>query len=182
VAHRVIGVDPSLNGFAVSLPTGQVFTLSSGYSPAAWVKLGWERLAIIRAGLEYYVRMASPSLMVVEDLPRHSKGNAAALGMAHGLAREVAATHHVPIAEIVPATLKHYATGNGRADKALMILEANRYRSTPVEDDNQADADWLRRMGEHWLGNPTPGMAGVRERNIWGPWTKAPGAKWPAGL
>jgi Holliday junction resolvasome RuvABC endonuclease subunit len=178
-----MGVDPSLNGFAVSLPTGQVFTVGSDRSAAAWVKLGWRRLAIIRAALDHYVRAARPELFVVEDLPRHSTGNAAALGMAHGVAREVAAAHRLPIAEIVPATLKHYATGNGTADKGLMILEANRWRVAPVEDDNQADADWLRHMGEHWLGEPVSAMhRDVRGRDIWGPWKKAPGAKWPAPL
>lgn len=181
-----MGCDPSLNGFAVSLPNGQCFTIGSSMSAGAWQKLGWTRLSQIRASLDHYIRSSRPGLFVVESLLTTGQGNVGPLAMAHGVAREVAAANKVPIAEVNPTTLKLYATGKGNADKALMVVEANRARepwvlNAVVGDDNQADADWLRRMGEHWaFGKTVSPDHAARRAQIFGPWKKAPGAKWPA--
>lgn len=177
-----MGEDPSLTSTGVSLPNGQTFTIKTG-GP----ENGWDRLKWLRAGLIYYAELGRPDLIVIEDLPTRSAGDVGKLGMAHGVAREVAATLGIRIAEIVPATLKHYATGSGVADKALMIAEANRFRPDDSQiragRDDEADADWLRRMGLHWAGGtPVSEAHAARTRDIWGPWKKSPGAKWPPPL
>ncbi len=177
-----MGCDPSLNGFAVSLPNGQCFTVGSAHSAAAWRRFGWGRLARIRQGLDFLIGRTEPDLLVVEKLVTSGPGDVTMLAYAHGIAREVAAARGVPIAEVMPSTAKRYATGSGSADKALMVVEANRFRGEwgPVEDDNQADATWFRLMGEHWANGTTVSPEHAARRDcIFGPWKKTAGAQWP---
>jgi len=50
--------------------------------------------------------------------------------------------------DVHSGTLKKYFTGNGRADKAMMMAEATKRCGRPITDDNEADAIavamWLR--------------------------------------
>ena len=69
-----------------------------------------------------------------------------------GLAYGVAAQH---VVEVNPSTLKAYATGNGRADKATMIAAARtRYGGTAALSHDEADALHLAGMAAHAAGVP----------------------------
>lgn len=72
----------------------------------------------------------------------HRGGAATEIGvglMAHALA--VAAEFKAETAPVHSATLKKFATGNGRAEKEDMIRKANLLKPMrPVKDDNEADA------------------------------------------
>lgn len=54
---------------------------------------------------------------------------------------------------VAPSTLKKFATGSGKADKARMVLEARRKWPgwTPATHD-EADARWVLAWAEHALG------------------------------
>jgi Holliday junction resolvasome RuvABC endonuclease subunit len=173
---EVMGGDPSLSKTGICLPDGSVFHIDTGDATRGDVRL-WD----LERALLYYLESRPPALAVLEDLPTHSKGNVAVMGMAHGIVRKCIAQKRIPRALIVPATLKMFATGHGNADKAEMIHAANIHRKAPhvtphmnllgepncrgckgemlapITDDNEADAWWLRQMGLWWMGDESLG-------------------------
>ncbi len=56
---------------------------------------------------------------------------------------------------VPPSSLKKFATGKGNANKLQMVIAARERLSLDIEDDNLADAAWLREMGLHIIGHPT---------------------------
>lgn len=59
------------------------------------------------------------------------------------------------VVEVVPGTLKKYATGNGNAGKDNMLAAAiRRYPQAAAVDNNVADAVHLAAMGARFLGRP----------------------------
>lgn len=182
---HVLGVDASLTATGLCLPSSNTFVIKTGGAGR-----GDFRLTELRRSLSYYLRSATVDLAVVEDLPTHSKGNVAVLGMAHGVVRELLAEYRIPRGLIIPATLKKFATGNGACDKRDMIAAANMIRPDrdPITDDNEADAWWLRQMGRWWLGAKDLDEIGQRDfdghgtrhRCVFGPWKSIGGAKWPS--
>ena len=58
----------------------------------------------------------------------------------HGIIQEISETYNIPIHYVNQKTLKHWATGNGNANKDLMVEYCmKRWKIEPV-DDNEADA------------------------------------------
>jgi Holliday junction resolvasome RuvABC endonuclease subunit len=53
---------------------------------------------------------------------------------------ELAERHGVPYTSVHPSTLKLWATGYGKADKAAMMAEASRRAGRDVIENNEADA------------------------------------------
>ena len=83
-----------------------------------------------------------PELMVYEQ-PHHRGG--AATSIIIGLLTEVlafAAAREIDLMTVHSATLKKFATGNGRANKDLMIDASKNFGWDP-KDDNEADASLL---------------------------------------
>lgn len=189
-APAVMGGDISLRKTGICLPDGYTLTITTGEA-----KLGDWRLYDLQRSFRYTLRANPCTLAVLEDLPRHSKGEVSIIGMAHGVIRSTLAEYRIPRALITPAGLKVFATGAGNSDKASMILAANAHRaylqpgSRQITDDNEADAWWLQQMGQwfhgarHLAENADPFLHGdkVRQRCVFGPWKdpKNPGAKWP---
>ncbi len=145
----VIGLDLSLNapGLCVSAARAESLKLDP--------KDGDLRLSQIRDWLAYYVARWQHQLAVIEAVPPYAPATAS-LERVHGVAREVLARHGVPFAYVSATALKLFATDNGQADKQAMMRAAE-IRATDAgwkpADDNQADAWWLRRMGE-WAMRP----------------------------
>ena len=90
-------------------------------------------------------------------------GGAGRLSLIHaaglrGVALAWAAEHGIPVVSIAPSSLKLWAAGHGRADKAAMIASARRlWPAWAGSDDNEADAlcllAWgLEQAGEARLG------------------------------
>jgi Holliday junction resolvasome RuvABC endonuclease subunit len=190
----VMGVDPSLTHSGLCLPDGSTVSIKTGGA-----NVGDKRLGIIRRELSHQLRLWPIRYAVLEDIPFSSKGNTAGAAFGHAIIRDVLADFGIPVGLIVPATLKMFATGAGNADKVAMVAAANRQRSeharltgkldhyADLTDDNEADAWWLRQMGL-WLAKADEldsnvdefiGAAAVRDKCCYGPWRKAPGAKWP---
>lgn len=189
---EVIGIDPSLKATGICLPDGSTFTLATGDA-----KRGDTRLHDLRKALRYYLRKAPARLAVVEVPTQFKSGDAAlAAGMAQGIVREILVEFAVPFGKINPSLVKKFATGRGggpETDKLHMIAAANRHRFAlhgpadgtydNLDDDNQADAWWLREMGLWHLGvrrlDPmqdtitTPHL--IRDETV----KDSKGAKWP---
>lgn len=76
--------------------------------------------------------------------------NLYAARVAHGLVAIVEAyayEHRVVTFHVAPNTLKHWATGNGRADKAAMIETARERYGYSGDSDDEADALHLLQFG-----------------------------------
>lgn len=157
---KIIGLDLSLT--APGYCTGPQRGHSLSFDP----KMGDRRLCEIRDMVDHCVAPAlgqRADLAVIESVPfGPNLGGAGALDRVHGVAREALARRGVPFAYVSPPTLKLFATGDSRADKAAMMSAAqNRAMSGWVPaDDNAADAWHLWDMGNlavSFSANPAPG-------------------------
>lgn len=103
--------------------------------------------------LESILSLTMPNLVVYEQA--HHRGGYATdilVGMVTRL-HEKCELFKVEYAPVHSATLKKWATGNGRADKEDMVLAAvQRYPNIAIKDDNQADALLLLAYAEEKFG------------------------------
>lgn len=90
--------------------------------------------------------------LVVYERP-HLRGGHAASVLSHLEGELLAHCYLIGVEHtaVHSATLKKFATGSGRADKAAMIVAAKRINPN-VEDDNEADAIMLAAYGAGLLG------------------------------
>lgn len=110
------------------------FTLKRGESPGM-------RFLRARSWLGELFQLLDGKIDVIVYEQAHHRGGAAT-AVCVGLATEVqafAAEHGIELMTVHTATLKKFATGNGRASKANMIQAAKEKEWNPV-DDNEADA------------------------------------------
>lgn len=153
--YRVLGLDLSLSSTGVCTPDGSTYRIKTRD------KDGDYRLVIIRDRLAADIAAHRPQLAVLEDLPMTANA-AGVTGMVQGIAREALARAGVPVARIVPATLKSYACDNGRADKRQMAAAAYLHAGAEFPGDLNArgeggdmcDAWWCRAAGLDWLAAP----------------------------
>lgn len=147
---NVIGLDLSLAGTGIAHIDGRTATLKTRAAD------GDKRLLQIAEAVERAVTYSAPTLVVIEDLPKHAMA-AGITGMVHGIARSVLLQAGVPYALISPATLKSYAADNGRASKDQLAAAAYLAAGREFPGDkggDQCDAWWLRAAGLDWLGAP----------------------------
>lgn len=196
---EIMAADISLRATGLTLPNGQCFTLETGDA-----RHGHRRLFDLQRMFRHYLRSWPCRLLVIEApaVTNHGRQGsmAATVGIfrAQGAILTVAGEYRLPVAEVELHTLKTFACGKGNADKKEMMAAANRHRDRhrahigantgPLDDDNQADAWWLREMGLWHLGvrgrlDPSYDdflhADAVREKAVHGPWNKTPGARWP---
>lgn len=80
---------------------------------------------------------------------------------------KVCAAHNIEVSSVHTATLKKFATGNGRADKSEMTEAASKIvgRTLSVQDDNdESDAIHLVRWGLTESGKAKAGRANRKRR------------------
>jgi Holliday junction resolvasome RuvABC endonuclease subunit len=141
--RRVMGIDPSLNSTGLAMVDGTLTTLKQ--KPAD----GDYRLVNIRLGIIRALGGSNrPDLVVMEDLPRNAMG-AGITGQVQGVIREVLQGYRVPYLLVSAATLKKFATNNGRADKAMMRAAWLHYALEDNPRDDEVDAAWLRALGQY---------------------------------
>lgn len=150
--HGVVGVDPSLAATGYADTLGQfTFKQKPGYGRLNNLLGDFEdRLAesvsITRA-------QGQELVAVIEDLPQQARA-AGLTGMAQGVIRAVLEAYGVQYATISPASLKKFATDNGRASKDDMAAAMAKHHGSAPRDDNQVDAWWLRELGLQLLDHP----------------------------
>lgn len=149
-ALRVVGLDISLTstGVATDRWCDRIVTSSD------WPTL--RRLRTIRKGVGERVRGADA--VVLEGLAYAAVGGKhherSALWWLIVERLDATLDAGVGIAAIPPASLKVYATGNGRADKAEVIQAARWHFGDRVSGPDEADATWLAAAGHAALGQP----------------------------
>jgi Holliday junction resolvasome RuvABC endonuclease subunit len=99
-----------------------------------------------------------PPLIVCEEPIRHFLGSSAAevCYALHSRVQEQCHFRGVTLALVHPMTLKKFATGSGRADKAAMLAGAQARWGKHIKDHNEADALWVLQWAQHNLVDKQP--------------------------
>lgn len=145
----VVGLDLSLTATGWANVAG----VSGVYRTKA---TGTERLAALRRAVDILVGagLDSADLIVIEGYSFGSRNGGEKLGELGGVIRLLLHDRGVRWVEAPPATLKKYATGKGNAGKNDVKAAARKRLGWGGEDDNEADALWLRAIGLELLGAP----------------------------
>jgi crossover junction endodeoxyribonuclease RuvC len=150
---RVIGLDLSLasSGVAGNAGGGWVARIrtESSTEPAQLARLRW-----IRGAVMDYTRHAD--LVMVEGLAFSSQTgqHLTRAGLWHLVVEAIDAAG-IPWAQVIPGTLKRYATGKGNAGKdQVLAAVVRRFPAVEVTGNDQADALVLAAMGADHLGHP----------------------------
>ncbi len=145
---QIAGLDLSLNATGVCLPDGETYTIKCKASQ------GDRRFTLIRDHIRTVLRHARPDVVVIEDLGRFKGRTMIVMSMVRACAVLELLDRGTPYVFISPTSLKTFATGNGRADKADMMRSATDWGGPAFTDDNQCDAWWLRQVGLCAYGCP----------------------------
>lgn len=150
--YRVIGIDPSLASTGIAYANGELTNVKTEKSEGVYRLQPIYNTTFAAAGSGYW--KGTKSLAVVEDLPRNAMG-AGLTGQAQGCVRLAIANAGISMLTIAPATLKKFATGNGKADKGE--LKARYKLDTGAENKNsdQVDAYYMRQYGVALLAEAT---------------------------
>lgn len=189
ISMNIIGIDlGTTTGWASISHAGDTLLSRSGFcllatekELAAQREQGWERRLDLRFRrlldlLEDSLAAGTTSLVVFEDVLFHR--SQAQVQLWSRLSGAVwAAVHHynkshpaspVDIQAIPTGVLKHFATGNGGADKAEMdrALRSRYPTLYPASgNDNEIDAVWLSLYGVAWISDRSL-MTTTAERRI----------------
>jgi hypothetical protein len=168
---KVIGLDLSIAGTGICIPDER--KIFRAWTVQLDPYIGDFRLGIIRRSVRAH--LPGIDFAVLEDLP-HNAMAAGISGMVHGVVRDELNDHGVPYVLIVPATLKCFATGGGKADKKAMVAGMKETMSRQPDTHNAADAFWLWAAGMDYVGQPVcPRPAAWRRRLHVADWTPVQG-------
>lgn len=141
---NIVGLDLSLAATGVCTDYGLHTVKTRSEDP-----LG-RRLTYIKS--EVGSLIAKADLLVVEGLFVGHNTNTIQLAKVHGIIEHLAWVWAIPIAFISPATLKKFAVGTARAEKADMKVEASKVFGVEG-NNNEIDAFWLRFAGRIHYGD-----------------------------
>ena len=172
---RVAGLDPSLACTGYARPDGTVVRIPTSTDRSTLDRIHridrdlrrllnpGDRLVKVSGRAKMIPDPNRPEVVVVEGFGGAGPGREAALKTV-GLGTVLRLTiwrSKIRLVEVAPNTLKAYATGNGRSDKAAM-REAYADRLRPTLTDrpldvghDEIDALWLRDVGR-WLADELP--------------------------
>jgi Holliday junction resolvasome RuvABC endonuclease subunit len=143
----------------------------------------WRRIVSpIFASIDAYIEQGAHPLAVMEEFPMGLAGGGGVSGKVadrlglRGVLLYGFDARGVPVAMVNPTTLKVYATGGGRSDKAEMTTAARAQFGVRIANDNEADALWLLRMGlDHYrdgdTGSVDPKSQAACARVRWPNWS-----------
>ena len=149
----VVGIDPSLTGFAVSL-----VSVADPSKQATYVytskKRGVERLVDIKNTLHWILEDATVVDVAIEGTVVRSP-SASVLGELSGVIKAyLFETHNLFPLQVPPMSLKKFVTGKGNGvQKNQILLHVYKKWNVEFSDDNAADAYSLARFvrGGHTL-------------------------------
>jgi len=151
----VVGIDPSLTGFAmVALYPDGVLVQSEHTTKSTKTLSGRvERLGVLASAAENFVKEHLPSLCLIEGYAHAAKWKAAAIGELGGVVRtRIVGLADVTV-EVPPTMLKKFATGKGNAGKLDVVQKVGKKFNVVFKTDNMADA-----LGLAWLGGAVVGF------------------------
>ena len=144
---NVVGLDLSLTATGIALADGSFDTIKP-------TTKGMARLAAIEAIVMDYT--AGCDLAVIEGYSMGSRNSQShALGELGGVVRLALHRQDTPYVDVPPTRLKKWATGKGNADKDAVLVKAVKRFDPSPENNNEADAAWLRDIGMAWTEGRT---------------------------
>jgi crossover junction endodeoxyribonuclease RuvC len=148
MALFVVGLDLSLAASGVATPGG-TFCLKPRTK-------GMERLLEIRRSVDAFVwDFGRPAdLVVVEGYAYAAHQMAHQLGEVGGVIKLYLHEHGFRVAVVPPAKLRKYATGAGNAAKEAALATAVKRSGIEFRTHHEAEAWWLRMMGQDAMGEP----------------------------
>ena len=159
----IIGIDPSLTSTGIVVLRGNKVELAvtTKNKPALGtierVRLIYERIVDIQENLSDGEKWQAPDLIVIEGFSYGSKGRSvfdiAYLGWRIREELERLRTEdNIPWLEVPPSQLKKFATGQGNANKEIILQQVYKRWGVEFSDNNQADAYVLAQIGRAYLG------------------------------
>lgn len=136
MAPVILGIDPSLTSTGVAIGADLLTIVPK--------RAGDARLEEIYDAVLTYSRAADYAC--IEGLVHRSPA-VGALGQVQGIVRLALIRTRTPYAVAPPATVKLYATLNGRADKRAMADAWEQHTGTRVRQYDKVDAAWVREIG-----------------------------------
>lgn len=141
----VAGLDLSLNATGVATPAGEALTIRPQTT-------GMARLAVIETAVVQ--ECTGADLVIIEGYAQGSPYRAHALGEVGGVVRLALWRAGIEWLAVPPTRLKKYASGNGKADKAVMLAAARERLGYRGWSHDEADAWVARAFGLALLGQP----------------------------
>jgi len=168
MSGAVLGIDPSLSGFAYALTTPaldepMLDRLRS--KPAMSVRGRMDRYDLLTRPVYQLVREFRPALTLIEGYAfavagtQRGQSDRAELG---GILRW-RLDRWTTIVEVPPSTLKKFGTGKGNAKKAEVVSAVSRRYDRNFKTDDEADAWVLMELGRCLLGQTEPETKAQRE-------------------
>ena len=159
----IIGIDPSLTSTGiVVLRDGKVeLAVTTKNKPELGtidrVRLIYERIVCVAENLTDGEKWQAPDLIVIEGFSYGSKGRSvfdiAYLGWRIREELEwLKEQDNIPWLEVPPSQLKKFATGQGNANKEIILQQVYKRWGVEFSDNNQADAYVLAQIGRAYLG------------------------------
>ena len=159
----IIGIDPSLTSTGIVVLRGNKVELAvtTKNKPALGtidrVRLIYERIVCVAESLTDGEKWQAPDLIVSEGFSYGSKGRSvfdiAYLGWRIREELERLRTEdNIPWLEVPPSQLKKFATGQGNANKEIILQQVYKRWGVEFSDNNQADAYVLAQIGRAYLG------------------------------
>lgn len=145
----VLGIDPSLTGFALTALSTQDDTYVTwvyGSKLRGVARLnditGWlvARIEQLQSGFTCDLMNVAMESGVVRS------SAALAIGELHGVVKYVLAQDNIYPLQVPPASLKKFVTGKGNSGKSEMLLQVYRRWGVEFSDDNAADSYGLARI------------------------------------
>ena len=164
--RTVIGIDPSLGGFAVATGNedGMVGLEEWRTKPSGKdVSARMARIEKLVRATVALVEGAAPELVVIEGYSFASSHGTIAVVELGAVLRARLHEMGLRLVEVPPSTLKKWATGKGNAPKAAMVSAVSRRFDRAFSTDNQADAYALFELGRQLAGLSEPTVAHQRD-------------------
>jgi len=169
LGESVLGIDPSLTGFAIcySVPGRELIEARWSTDPAVTVPDRMERYDKLIRGTLDIVTAHKPSLVLIENYAFEPPGAGKHRGSTHrnelgGVLRwelwkrVEGLGMNCPIVEVAISSLKKFTTGDGKASKPLMVSELAKKHQRRFTTDDQADAFALCQLGLALTGQLPP--------------------------
>lgn len=154
---KIAGLDLSLTSTGLVDGAGEAHLIGSK-------QRGLDRLAELRDLI--LDNLAGATLVAIEGYAYGRPNQAHQLGELGGVIRLALHERDIHIANVPPSTVKLWATGKGNAPKDAVLAAAVR-RWPDINDNNIADAAWLRDLAEHaYSGKDTPEIPAAKARAL----------------
>lgn len=147
----VIGIDPSLGGFAIAVgwPGGFVtHTEEHKTRPRPGLRGRMDRIGELVECAMSACAVHRPDLVLVEGYSMGSKGSAiTGLAELGGVLRWHLLKLGIPVVEVAPSRLKKWACGKGNSGKPAVVSALAKRYGREFRSDNEADAFALAMLG-----------------------------------